>query len=229
MGELDPEPVRDLLRTPRLRPPPVASPPPTATRPAHFGSWHRLAVRSSDLPTEAILHILTKLFVGGQLRHLRAASTPLRVPLRSCCPTNHTTTTGRRVTPQLTADRRCATTQPAADLPHPNTLRMKNGDLFPFDKRQITARHRIQRDRRHPTSLAEPSPSNRRGHPSPGSRVLARDTPSDRFPEPNPILTPRFRRPTRRPHPAAHRTNRLLTLHNTHRKPPSSPSVATTN
>ena len=229
VGEIDPEPPRDLLRTPRRCPPPVSSPSVTATRPAHLGSWHQLAIRAGDLPTQTILHILTKLVVGGQLGDLRAAGTPLCVPLRCRCPINHTTTTSRRVAPQLPRNRRRATTHATTDLPHPHTLRTEDGDLFPFGKRQITARHRTQRDRRHPTSLTEPSRPNRRGHPRPGSRVLTRDTPSDPLPEPDPILTPRFRRPTRRPHRAAHRTNRLPTLHNTHRKPPSSPSVATTN
>ena len=229
VGEVDPEPVRDLLGTPRRCPPSILSGPVTATDPAHLGSWHQLAIRSSDLPTQTIRHIVAKGVVRGELRDLRAAGTPLCVPLRSRCPINHTTTTSRRVAAQLTRNRRRATTQAATDLTHPNTLRIKYGDLFPLRKRQITPRHRTQTDRRHPTSLAEPSRPNRRRHPRPGSRVLARDTPSDRFPEPDPILTPRFPRPTRRPHPATHRTNRLLTLHNTHRKPPSSPSVATTN
>ena len=116
----------------------------------------------------------------------------------------------------------------AADLPHPHTLSTQNGDLFPFPKRQITARHRLQRDRRHPTSLAEPPRPHRWGHPHLGSRVLTRQTPGDLFPEPDPILTPRLRRTTRRPHPTPHRHNRLVPLHNTHHQPPSSPSVATT-
>ena len=229
MGEVDPEPVRDLLGTPRRCPPLGLSGPVTATRPAHLGSWHQLTIWAGDLTTQTIRHIVAKFVVGGQLGELRAAGTPLGVPLRSRCPINHTTTTSCGVAPQLPRNRRRATTQATTDLAHPHTLRTEDGDLFPFGKRQITARHRTQRDRWHPTSLAEPSRPNRRRHPRPGSRVLARDTPSDPLPEPDPILTLRFPRPTRRPHRAAHRTNRLLTLHNTHRKPPSSPSVATTN
>ena len=160
--EIDPEPPRDLLRTPRRCPPPVSSPSVTATRPAHLGSWHQLTIRAGDLTTQTILHILTKLVVGGQLRDLRAAGTPLRVPLSCRCPINHTTTTSCGVAAQLPRNRRRATTKATTDLPHPHTLRTEDGDLFPFGKRQITARHRTQRDRRHPTSLAEPSRPNRR-------------------------------------------------------------------
>ena len=213
MGEIDPKPIRDLLGTPRCCPPPIRSPSVTATRPAHLGSWHQLSIRSSDHPTEAILHIAAKFVVRSQLGNLRAAGTPLCVPLRSRCPINHTTTTSRRVTTQLPRYRRRTTTQATPDLTHPNTLRMKYGDLFAFGKRQITARHRTQRDRRHATSLAEPSRPNSRRHPSLGSRVLARDTPSDRFPEPDPILTLRFRRPTQA----------TASGHASHESPPDAP------
>ena len=126
---------------------------------------------------------------------------PIRMPLSSRCPILRAPATGCGVAPQLTRNRRRTTTQAAGDLTHPNTLRTENGDLFPLGKRQITSRHRTQRDRRHPTSLAEPSRPNRRRHPSPGSSVLARNTTSDRLPKPDPILTPRSRRPTRRPQP----------------------------
>ena len=136
-GKVDPEAVRDLLRTPRLRPPPISPPAVTATRPAHLGSWHHPTVGVGDLPTQAILHIPAQLVVGHQLGDLRAARTPLWVPLRCCCPINHPTTAGRRVPPQL--------------------------------------------------------PRNRRRR-----SVLTRHTPTNRFPEPHPVLTPRLRRSTRR-------------------------------
>ena len=139
IGEIDSEPVRDLLRTPRCCPPPVSSPSVTATGPAHLGSWHQLAIWAGDLTTQTILHILTKFVVGGQLGELRAAGTPLCVPLRCRCPINHTTTTSCGVAAQLPRNRRRATTKATTDLPHPHTLRTEDSDLFPFGKRQIMA------------------------------------------------------------------------------------------
>ena len=81
----------------------------------------------------------------------------------------------------------------------------------------------------HPTILAEPTRTNRRRHTSRHTGVLARQPTGDPFPKPLPMLTAPDRRTTRRTHRRPQRTNRLLTLHNTHHEPPSSPSVATTN
>src|SRR5690606_13830905 len=74
------------------------------------------------------------------------------------------------------------------------------------------------------TSIAEPPRPNRRRHPRLTSSVLGRQPSSDPLPEPNPILPPRSRRPTRRPLLAAHRPNRLhpLLLANHPTTPPSS-------
>ena len=168
----------------------------TATHPPHLGAWHQLAIGTGDHATKAILDVLAQGVVRGQLGNLGATGTPLRVPLRSRCPISHTWTTNSSVTPHLPRNRRRTTTQTATDLTHPNTLRITNGDLFPLGKRQIAARHRTQTDRRHPTSLPEPSRPNRRRHPNLTSRILARNTIRDRLPEPDPILTPRFRQAT---------------------------------
>ena len=94
MGEIDPEPVRDLLRTPRLRPPTISPPAVMATRPLHFRPWHHPTVRVGDHPTQTIPHIPAQFVVGRQLGDLRAAGTPLSVPLRRRGPIDHPTTAG---------------------------------------------------------------------------------------------------------------------------------------
>ena len=107
-------------------------------------------------------------------------------------------------------------------------LGMRDRDLLTLREAQIPLRHRSQTDRRHPASLSEPPRPHRLRHPSDTGRVLARHPASDRLPEPDPVLAPRRRGPPRRPHLAPHRTNRLLTLANTHRRTPPSRGVATT-
>src|SRR5437763_4979485 len=133
-----------------------------------------------------------------------------------------------RVATHLPRDRRRRPIQPAGDLAHPNTLSAKDRDLFPLGKREITPRQRGQRDWRHPATVSEPPAANRLRHPRRRGRVLARPAGGDRQPEPLPILPPRGRRPTRRPHLPTHLANRPLTLANTHRAPPPSRGVATT-
>src|SRR5204862_5694939 len=84
IGEVDPEPVRNLLRTPRLRPAPVLTATMPTTDEAHLRPRHRLAVRPGDRPGEAILHVLAQPVVCGELGDLRAARPSLCVPLRRC-------------------------------------------------------------------------------------------------------------------------------------------------
>src|SRR5918995_596068 len=82
LREVNPQSVRDLLRAPRPRPTPILAPPVSTTDPGHIGTRHELAVRPGDPPREAVLHVLAKPFVLGELGDLRAAGTPLCVPLR---------------------------------------------------------------------------------------------------------------------------------------------------
>src|SRR5690606_21475578 len=99
----------------------------------------------------------------------------------------------------------------------------RGGWRFP-PARRTTGNGPTQIKRWHPTSIAEPPRPNRRRHPRLTSSVLGRQPSSDPLPEPNPILPPRSRRPTRRPLLAAHRPNRLhpLLLANHPTTPPSS-------
>src|SRR6266540_53575 len=229
IGEVDPEPIRDLLRTPRPRPAPVLTTAVATTIEAHSRPGHRLAVGSRDRAGEPVLHVRPQRVVRGELRDLRAARAALRVPLRCRRAVGDRVAPRRRVAAQLPRDRRRGPIQLASDLAYADTLGMKNRDLFPLSKRQIAPRQRGQRDRRHPATVAEPPAANRLRHPRRRGRLLARATSRDRSPEPLPILASGHRRPTRRTHLTAHRSNRLLTLASTHRAPPPSQGVATTN
>jgi hypothetical protein len=79
IGEVDPEPVRDLLRAPRGRPAAVRAAPMPATDPPDRRAGHRRAVRGHDRAREPVLHVLPQRIVGGELGHLRAPGTPIGV------------------------------------------------------------------------------------------------------------------------------------------------------
>ena len=168
------------------------------TDPAEIRPRRRLATRPGDHTGEALLDVLAKRVVRGQLRDLRTARTSLRVPLRRRRAIRDRVTACGRVAAQLPRDRRPRPIQPASDLAHPDTLRTKNRDLFPLTERQIAPRQWGQRDWRHPATVAEPPAANRLRHPRRRGRLLARAPSRDRPPEPLPILPPRHRRPARR-------------------------------
>ena len=123
IGEVDPEPVRDLLRAPRRRPSPVLRcgllrpfqrglpgpatgvPSGGATSPASR-SWTYSRSRS----------------LRDQLRGLRAPRAPLGLPLRDRRPVLQLAAPGRRVAAQLARDRRRVAAEPAGDLTHADAL-----------------------------------------------------------------------------------------------------------
>src|SRR5207253_5302442 len=184
-----------------------------------------IAVGPGDRPGEPLLHVLAQPVIRSELRDLRTARTSLGVPLRRRRPILQAVRARGRVTTQLPRDRRRRPTQPACDLARPDTLSMKDRDLFPLSKREITPRQRGQRDWPHPATVAEPPAANRLRHPRRRGRLLARASSCDLSPEALPILAPRNRRPARRPHLPTHRPNRPLTLPNTHRAPTPSRGV----
>ena len=225
-GEVDPEPVRDLLRTPRSRPTPVPTAAVATVGPLRIGARHQLTVRPHDHAGGPVLHIPTQRLARSELAHLRPAGAPLRVPLRGRRPILQAIRASGRVAAQLSRDRRGRATHPASDLTHPLLLSTKDRDLLPLSKRQIAPRPWSQRDWRHPTSLPKPPRPNSLRDPSLERGILTRRPTRNRLPEPDPVVTPRSRRAPRRPHLTTHRTNRLLTLPNTHRHPPPSRGVA---
>ena len=231
IGEVDPQPVRDLLRAPRRRPAPVLAPRPVATDPrAPSGPATGVAVRRGDRPGEPLLHVLAQprrwrrawpsSAAGRAARHATAptdarySSSPPRVAAlrRSSREIVDGDRPSRRAisrTPQPCARRSAISSRSANDRYRPDS----------------GARH----DRRHPATLAEPPAADRRRHARRDRGVLARQPLGDRRPEPLPILTPRHRgRPGDRICPAS--PNRLLPLPLTaHRNHLHHRGVATTS
>src|ERR1019366_10071455 len=85
---------------------------------------------------------------------------------------------------------------------------MKDRDLLALGEDQVATGDWLEADRWHPSTLTEPSRAHRLGHAAAHSGALARQAVRDRHPEPLPILTPRHRRATRRPHRWATRRTR---------------------
>src|SRR3972149_4306207 len=105
MRVLDTQPVRDLLRAPGLGPAPVLAATVPTTDPAHLGSGHELTVGSGYRTGEAVLHVLAQLLVRGELGALRAAGSPLCVPLRRRRPVLQAVRASRGVAAELPRDR----------------------------------------------------------------------------------------------------------------------------
>src|SRR6266571_3628368 len=220
IGEVEREPVRDLLGTPRARPATIVPPTMAAADPAHGGTSDARAVRRRDRPREPLLHVPPQRLVRRELGRLRSTRAPIGVPLRRRGTVLKPAAAGRGVPTQLTRDRRRRTPKPPRDLPHSCAAHAKQRDLLPLAERQVTARRRPQADRRHPATLAEPPDADRRRHARRRGRLLARAPGRDRPPEPLPLLPPRHRRPTRRPHRRPPRTIRRPTPNRSHRNPP---------
>ncbi len=222
IGELDPEPVRDLLRAPSSHPPAVraiwlvAPFPLSRRRPSG-----RRSVRAPHLAREPFGHIVPQTVVLDELGRLGTTSDQLGLPLRDRRPILQLSAAGGRISAQLPGDRRRAPTQPAGDRSHTETLSAKHRDLLSLAERQIPARQRGKLNSGHPATLPEPAAPHRLGHPHSHSRLLARHPLGDLTPKP-PLDLPPQRRLARRPH---RRPTRQL-LHPprrpAHRAPPSS-------
>src|SRR5271155_5480578 len=64
----------------------------------------------------------------------------LRLPLRDRRAVLQLPTAGGRVAAQLPGDCRRGTSQPASDLPHPDSLTIEDRDLLALPKREVPAR-----------------------------------------------------------------------------------------
>jgi hypothetical protein len=135
------------LRAPCRSPTPIRATAMPAAFPRDVRAGDRPALAVDDRSGEPFLHVVTKPLVRCQPRNLRAAGTPLGVPLRVHRAIVDATTPGRGVAAQLPRDRRRVTDHRSADLAHALTLRLEQGDLLTLSEGQVPARQRRERQR----------------------------------------------------------------------------------
>jgi hypothetical protein len=142
IGEIQKQPVSDLLWAPGLRPPSVLSGAVTPAGPPHIRASHRGSVRPFDGTRETILRIAVKLRVDRELRGLRPLGATVGVPLRGAGPALQITTTGASITTKLPGDRGSRAAELARDLSNPTPTGTLNRDLLTLGERQVTPRQR---------------------------------------------------------------------------------------
>ena len=106
IGEVGPEPVRDLLRAPRRGPAPVGPASVAPPDPPHVRARHSPASWPGDRAGQPVLHVGPQGLVRGELRDLRPPGPPASVPLGRRGPVLHRAAPGRGVPAQLAGDRR---------------------------------------------------------------------------------------------------------------------------
>jgi hypothetical protein len=106
IGEVQAQPIGDLLRAPRVRPAPVPAATTTPADPRDLRPSHGDAVGALHAASQPILHIATQPIVDRQLGRLGALSTLIGMPLRCRRPVIQAAAARRGVAPQLPRDRR---------------------------------------------------------------------------------------------------------------------------
>src|SRR3954452_7719379 len=105
VGEIDLQPIRDLLRAPRLRPAPILAPSMPTTDPAHARTHNLRATRRRDHTGQPLLHVHAQRLVREELGDLRPPPAPIGMPLRGRRPILELAASCRRVASQLAQDR----------------------------------------------------------------------------------------------------------------------------
>ena len=160
IGEIDTQPVRDLLGTPALGPAAVPTMRLVAALPLRANRPQGATAGRPNRAREPLLHIAAKPIIAGELRWPRTTSAPLCVPLRDRRLVLKPECSRRRVPAKLPRDRRRAAIDPAGDLTHTEALGPEQRDVLTLSKRQIPARHRRGQTWVHPASVAEPPEPN---------------------------------------------------------------------
>jgi hypothetical protein len=132
IGELDREPVHDLLRAPRLYPSAITPMRLVPTFPFPTGRAESLAVVGADHTGQSVLDVGTQPVVGHQLRDLRSPSAPFGMPLCKRRLVVQPIGPRRGVAAKLPRDRRRAPAQPPGDLPNRDILRPPKGNVLPL-------------------------------------------------------------------------------------------------
>ena len=143
---------------------------------AHGGPGDQLPVGPVDLTGEPVLHVVAEPVVADELRQLRAARSPLGVPLGGRRPVVHRAAARRRVAAQLPRDRRRMPDPPGGRSPAPQGLRCAASRSPRARRRTDSAPTPGQLDGGHPATMAEPPRPDRRRHPHRARRVLRRET-----------------------------------------------------
>src|SRR3954454_1665750 len=81
IGEIELEPVGNLLGTPRRRPAPVLAPPVPPADPSPRGTCQACAVELGDRARQSILYVLAERIIDSKLRHFGTPSPPIGMPL----------------------------------------------------------------------------------------------------------------------------------------------------
>ena len=122
IGEVDPQPVADLLRAPGHRPPPVVRG--AASGPRHVRTRRR-SLGVGDLPGEPVLDVGPQPSGSSRAWPSWAASPPAAPSTAPPRPGSRAYRAGRGVATQLARDRRRVAPDPAGDLTHPMVLRLQ--------------------------------------------------------------------------------------------------------
>jgi hypothetical protein len=131
IGEVERDPVRDLLRAPRRHPAPVLPERLVQPLPRRCpGPGHDRAVRSAHPTVQPLLHVLPQSRIRHQLRRLRTLGCLLRLPLRHHGAILRLAAPGRRVPAQFTRHCRRIAADAAGDLAHPLVLGLEQRDLL---------------------------------------------------------------------------------------------------
>ncbi len=208
--EVELDPVRYLLRTPRLHPRTVLAVRLVPSRP-HTGrrTRDRPAAGRADLSGQSLLDIRVQPRIGYQLRRLRAACGHVGLPLRDRRPVVELSAPGGRVASQLSGDRPWVTADVPGGLTHALALGLEKRDLFTLTEGQVPARRRRRVERSHAATLPEPACGHCRRHTNDSGGFLGQKPFGDLRPERR-FDVPLILRMPRGPQLRTHRSIRCL-------------------
>jgi hypothetical protein len=119
IGEIEVEPVGNLLRAPRHRPAPVLASPVTPADPAHIGTCQERPVEFGDSARQSILYVLAERIIDGKLRHFGTPSPPIGMSLGGQGAVVEIAAAGRGIPAQFPRDgRRRALQAPRSRVRH---------------------------------------------------------------------------------------------------------------
>ena len=106
------------------------------------------SVRSHQMSSQTVLHVLAQPQILRQLGLLRTSGSDLSFPLRGRGPVARIGRASGRISAQLPRDRRRRPVQPRRDRPHPQPLRAQDADPLAFQQGQVPAGAGVLRHRR---------------------------------------------------------------------------------